>query len=269
MKSYIKALMLAPGLLLSLTACDHLDGDDRYYPYEPEPIVADKCLLIEEFTGMRCVNCPTGAETVHSIIEALDGNAVAVCIHPENHEFTKPIDGLDLTCPISTEIYEYYHPNFPAAIFDGGRPNTNTKRWSGVALNAYSEPTPLNVEVSTEYDKDTRKVRAHYIVTFISNYVGDLNLTMYLTEDGIIGTQEALNGVTLHDYEFNHVLRASFNGTWGQQIGTAFTEYQKVEGDYELTLKDGWKAENCNVVAFVGKQKGTVYNAVQVAVVNK
>lgn len=269
MKSYLKTLLISPALLLTLAACDHVEGEDRYRSYTPETVNADKSILIQEFTGMRCVNCPTGAQVIHDITDNLDGKAVTVCIHPEGHQFTEPIDGVDLTSPASTEIYNYYHPNFPAAIFDGGRPNTNTKRWSGVALTASQQPTPLNVYVTTTYDKSSRKVKAHYNVTFIEDYTSPLNITLYLTEDGIIGTQESLNGVTLHDYEFNNVLRAAFNSVWGQSIGDSFKEFQRVEGDCEMTIDSKWNAENCHVVAFVGVQKGTVYNAVKVPVVKK
>lgn len=266
MKSTIKTFLLCSSAILALASCDHVEGDDRYRPYVPETVEADKYLLVEEFTGMRCVNCPKGAETVHSITEALDGKVVAVCIHPEGHIFTEPIDGVDLTSPASTEIYNYYHPNFPAAMFDGSRPNTNTARWLGVALKAYQEPTPLNISVTTRYDASSRKVKAHYTVTFLEDYAGELCVTAYLTEDGIKGEQESLNGVTLHDYSHNHVLRAAISGVWGDKIGNAFTAHQIVEGDYEYTLKEEWNEDNCNVVVFAGISKGTVYNANQTRV---
>lgn len=269
MKSYIKTLIIASGVLMSLTACDNVDIEDRYLPYTPDAIDAEKSLLVQEFTGMRCVNCPKGAQTIHDITEALGGNVVAVCIHPENHTFTEPINGLDLTSPASTELYNYYHPNFPAAIFDGSRPNSNVARWSGVAMTAYNQPTPVNIEVTTKYDAGSRKVTAHYKATFIEAYEGDLNVTLYLTEDGIIGEQESLNGETLYDYEFNHVLRAAFNTVWGETMGSSFHAYQIVEGDYDMTLDPKWVAENCNVVAFVGVNKGTVYNAAETPVTSK
>ncbi|MBD5213080.1 MAG: Omp28 family outer membrane lipoprotein [Bacteroidales bacterium] len=263
MKSIIKTILLSSGALLALASCDHVEGEDRYRPYEPEIVEADKYLLIEEFTGMRCVNCPRGAETVHSITEALDGKVVAVCIHPEGHVFTEPLGGLDLTCSASTEIYNYYHPNFPAAVFDGGRANTNTARWSGVAVQAFQQPTPLNISVANTYDASSRKVKAHYTVTFLEDYVGELCVTAYLTEDNIIGEQESLNGVHFSDYSHNHVLRGALSGVWGDKIGDAFVAGQRIEGDYEYTLKEGWVADNCNVVVFAGISRGTVYNAYQ------
>lgn len=261
-------LMMAIGASLALTSCEDVSEADRYIPYEKPD--ASKNLLIMEFTGMRCVNCPKGAEAVHDITEALDGKAVAICLHPTLPDgpgnFTLPIDGLDLRSDVATDIYNEFHPNFPAAMFDFGDISTNVRRWSGVAMKAFAVPSPLNVEVTTDYDESTRKVKAHYKVTFVDNYTDELNLTMYLTEDGIIGTQEGPSGVTYENYTFNHVLRGSFNGTWGESIGSGFTILQEVEGEYELTLKEGWKAENCNVACFVGQPKGTVFNATEAKV---
>lgn len=261
-------LMMALGAAFALTSCDHIAEPDRYIPYEKPD--AAKNLLIMEFTGMRCVNCPKGAEAVHEIIEALDGKAVAICVHPTLPDgpgnFTLPIDGLDLRSQTATDIYNEFHPNFPAAKFDGGTANTNVRRWSGVAMTAFAVPSPLNVEVTTDYDESSRKVTAHYKVSFVDNFAGNLHLTMYLTEDGIIGTQEGPSGATYENYTFNHVLRNSFNGTWGESIGSNFTILQEIEGEYEMTLDEGWVADNCNVACFVGQPKGTVYNAVEVKV---
>ena len=43
-----------------LTACSHIDEDERYIYQKPEQ--ADRTVLLEDFTGQRCINCPKGTE---------------------------------------------------------------------------------------------------------------------------------------------------------------------------------------------------------------
>ncbi|MDE6786784.1 MAG: Omp28-related outer membrane protein, partial [Muribaculaceae bacterium] len=52
-------------------------------------------------------------------------------------------------------------------------------------------------------------------------------------------------------YEHNHVLRASLNGDWGEELGKSFVDGEKKEGTASMTLKEDWVAENCDVVVFV------------------
>ena len=38
-------------------------------------------VLIEEFTGVRCVNCPEGSIAIENLLEAYDEQLVAISIH--------------------------------------------------------------------------------------------------------------------------------------------------------------------------------------------
>ncbi len=52
---------------MGFTACDNIDEDDRFIPVERPH--SEKTVLIEEFTGARCVNCPDGAAVVAALHE--------------------------------------------------------------------------------------------------------------------------------------------------------------------------------------------------------
>ena len=67
-----------------LTACDEIDSDKRFIgPVVPE---ARKNVLIEDFTGQKCVNCPSAADMAASLQQLYGAEQVnAASIHHRTH----------------------------------------------------------------------------------------------------------------------------------------------------------------------------------------
>lgn len=88
---------------LSLMACSNIDEDDRFI--EVEPVEVAKRVLIEDFTGQRCVNCPNASEMIESLQEQYGAeNVIAVGIH--SGPFSKTASGRPLS--LWTETGDYY-----------------------------------------------------------------------------------------------------------------------------------------------------------------
>jgi hypothetical protein len=77
----------------------------------------------------------------------------------------------------------------------------------------------------------------------------ELKLVVVLTEDKIIDNQldEVLGMIT--DYEHNHVLRTSLNGTWGQTVALNISSFETYSFDY--SLDPSWNESNVNAVAYI------------------
>ena len=54
----------------ALTSCDNVAEDDRSSNFLP--IEADRAVLIEDFTGQNCLNCPVA----HEKIEEMESSTV-------------------------------------------------------------------------------------------------------------------------------------------------------------------------------------------------
>ena len=52
-------------VLLGFCACEEVDEADRFTG--PVEFVPKKNVLIEDFTGQRCLNCPLAANAVHAM----------------------------------------------------------------------------------------------------------------------------------------------------------------------------------------------------------
>ncbi|MDE5871368.1 MAG: Omp28 family outer membrane lipoprotein [Muribaculaceae bacterium] len=260
----MKASYLSLGLFLlaGLAAgCDNISEDERYIKVEKPVIDNPRTLLIMEFTGNSCLNCPTGAKTVEQIKEDEGRDRViAVGLHPKGSIFTNPVRATkptphlqDFRSEAATVWFDYYgKPNgFPTAVFNGLSVSGSIGDWQARASQALTLPASMTIDASCSYDATTRDLTVDYTVDFGNKVDGRLNILIWLVENDIIGTQSMPDGSKDEEYVHNHVLRAALNGDWGASIGDAFYPEDKVEGSATMKLSENWVAENCDAVVFV------------------
>ncbi|MDE5849008.1 MAG: Omp28 family outer membrane lipoprotein [Muribaculaceae bacterium] len=261
----MKASYLSLGLLLlaSIAAgCDNISEDDRYIKVEKPVIDNPRTLLIMEFTGNTCMNCPTGAGIVEKIKDdEAPGRVISVGLHPYGSHFTDPVASIhtpshkqDLRSEAATALFDYYQPSgFPAAVFNGLKSSMSgsTGDWQQRASEALKATSYISLSATCDYDEATRGLTVDYDAEFLDDVNRKLNITVWLVENKIMGTQTMQDGKLNVNYEHNHVLRASLNGDWGQELGSSFAEGSKTHGQASMTLKEDWVADNCNVVVYV------------------
>ncbi len=261
----MKASYLTIGLLLLTgfaSGCDNVDEDDRYIKVEKPVIDNPRTLLIMEFTGNDCLNCPLGASVVEQIKEDEEpGRVISVGLHPYGSHFTEPMPSIhtatrkqDLRSEAATALFDFYQPGgFPAAIFDGLKSSMSGSMgdWIQRASEALTLTSNLTLAAECEYDVDTRQLTVDYDVDFLDDVNHKLNITVWLVENHIMGTQTMPDGSKNFNYEHNHVLRASLNGNWGEELGTSFATESKLQGTASMILNEDWVAENCDVVVYV------------------
>ena len=257
--------------ITSFCACDNIAEDDRYIPVE-KPVIpieeVSKVLLIQEFTGDMCPNCPSGAEALHSIQDEYGDNVVIVGMHPFSGGFTAPIATQDFRTDIAEAMYNFYKPaGFPCAIFNGTESSTAYGQWFTMANNALLAETNMTINASTSFDADSREVTVNYYVDFTEDVNEDINIMVWVMENNIIGFQ-LNNGSMVADYEHNHVLRASLTGDWGENIGKEFANGQTVKGSASMTLDENWVAENCQIVVFTIDNESKAVRQTTVANIN-
>lgn len=246
-KSFIAMACLC--ILGGLASCDNVDEEDRFVKVE-RPEIARK-VLVQEFTGQGCINCPQGAALVHSLQSQYPGSIVAVNLHPENTQYTRPLGGLKLTSKEATAYYQYYKPSMlPSAVIDGASPVSNVALWTDAILQAIARPTAADLDLSIEYDSSTRELKVTYHSKFNDVFSSPLNINVWLMENDIVGPQYSGANI-LRDYIHNHVLRTSLTGEWGVAVADSFIPDDEFTATFSITLDESWKAENCEVIAFL------------------
>ena len=245
---------------MALVSCDNIAPDDRYI--EVEVNKSEKVVLLEDYTGMQCVNCPEAASIIDNIHHTYGDQFIAVGLHPTSGPYQKPMPGKDgVMVNLSSDDADAYYKKysvkaFPTAMidrstFDGSKLLDNKDKWAAYVNQQMTASTPVNLSMESTYDATTRTVTLATDIEF-SEAVGEtLYLQLWVIENGIIGPQVTAKGVNW-EYEHNHVLRSAINGTWGQSLGSFFAAKQELETiTTTYTLNKAWNADNCEIVGFV------------------
>lgn len=239
------------GLLGSaLVACDSIDEKDRIIgPIEFE---SQKNILIEDFTGQKCLNCPRAANAIHTMQEMYGkSHVIAVAIHG---------GGMAVAAPrgLATEEGEAYVSHwdpktFPCGLIDRtGGLNNNYQTWSTSAISRLQLTTPIQLTINNNYNESSRELNVETIINSEEDFSGKLQL--WLIEDKIIDRQIMPDGSTNSKYEHNHVFRKTINGLWGENIELTAEETKKTT--HSITLDEKWVSENVSVVVFVYNDNG-------------
>ena len=246
---------------MALVSCDNIASDDRYI--EVEVNKSEKVVLLEDYTGMQCVNCPEAASIIDNIHHTYGDQFIAVGLHPTSGPYQKPMpiaqgskELLDLSSADADAYYKKYSVKaFPTAMidrstFDGSKLLDNKDKWSSYVFNKMEETTPINISMASTYDAATRTVTLATDIAFFESVAEELYLQLWVIENGIIGPQVTAKGINW-EYEHNHVLRSAINGTWGQSIGASFAAQHLETITTTYTLNEAWNADNCEIVGFV------------------
>jgi hypothetical protein len=275
---YFKILLLNVAVLVILTTCDKVEapylipvgGADTLecplpeFPHIHNPV---KRVLLEDYTGHTCVNCPGAAVIAHDLKEALGGRLVVIGVHagfaaiPLGGDYTA-----DFRCEAGTDWDGFF------GISAIGNPNGMVDRtgysgnhvlspgaWSGKINDQLSKEPEMVIEIINEYSVDEKKLCTHLQVVFAKETDKNLNLCVVLTEDEIIAPQKNNNPDIGHtpdimDYEHNNVLRGAVNSPWGISIttkGTVIPVDSEITKSYKYILKDEWDPYKCRIVGFV------------------
>jgi len=270
MKQYITLL----SIILIITSCDVEEGPfiNDYDSY----INPDKKVLIEDFTGHTCQNCPDAARELDAISAIYPDQIIGMAIHVGS--FARPGWGTTTDDPYSYDfrtnwgdVVDNSFGNLSDALPSGminraGYPD-NHKLGSGEWLAAVTNELKKEIAFKIYISSDESSISITSVVQKDIN--GDYNLVVCLTESNIINWQ--LDGqIEDSTYEHNHVLRTelinqalsnSTNYVAGQEIENTITydlvALEQSNIDYSNTDLFGngeageWNANNMSVVAYI------------------
>ena len=115
-------------------------------------------------------------------------------------------------------------------------------------------PSFSTVGIESKLDDATGKLSIKVMGKLINGYqklIGDdARLTVYLTEDKVIGKQNTGGSTAKPRFTHNYVLRKIVTGTLGDALQTNGNSY---ENDYEVELDNAWKSNNMHIIAFVSR----------------
>jgi hypothetical protein len=255
-------------LIMIITSCDKIEAPfERQSDHGNDTTSAVRKVLLEDYTGHKCINCPTAAVTAQDLKDDYGDRLVLLSIHAGI--WALPDASGDYTTDFRTPAGDEFDTYF--GVSDIGNPNGMVNRtvynqslilgpgmWGAAIQQIINNPPDATIELALTFDLPSRKLGGDCHVQFLNPLTGRFMLCLYLIENDIVAAQKN-NNTTIGptpdwiNYVHEHVLRGAINGTWGEEIttGTAQTTIQ-----YHITfsyfeIKAEWKPENCKVVAFI------------------
>lgn len=235
------------------------DGDSAHYANNAWPSFSantnsDRNILIEDFTGHRCVFCPPAAAEAKNIADNNPGRAFVAGIHagPEpfdqedaaNWDGVAPGDFQTIVPPTwihnfankdGLQIGSYFGPSgFNAVsqftgnprgtisrIVDGtGQHTIHPSNWSAMATSVLTaNDLKVNIQAASNFYSSTRGLFLHTEIEVLDpSLTNDLYTVVYLIEDTIVKPQKFPSLDSL-DYEHHDIMRGTLDGRpFGQKL---------------------------------------------------
>ena len=292
---YSITLASLAALSIMTAACDDIDEDDRIvsgptethivapdtltitYSGETFTCIDEHRLLIEDFTGWNCVNCPDMADYLTSQITSTYPSTL-VSLHMTGNSFSaKHPNGYN--CASADSIANWIGGStiatqlgLPVVCIDnvtysGNTFNSNTDALSLLAFNriydcniAKTEPQ-ANIGISiTGTGNDT------YSISTLVSYPGHTrcNLKLWLIEDGLVSYIQNSKSGYITNYTNHGILRQVINGSYEGQGVQLDSDGMALVHTTLHTAGTTYVPGNCSVVAIVCDEGDvTVINCAQ------
>lgn len=244
-------------MAMAAASCSNIDEGDRLIYVKPAEV--GRAILIEDFTGQRCVNCPTGTEIINCIVDTYgEDNVIAVGVHSGPLGFAGNSKTVGLMTDTGNEYYTHWDKENkmgqPWVIFNRKTsPDSHYNNWAAMVGTIISEKANLSVKIANAYDAATRTLTTTVGADGVNGTVNG-KLQVWIVEDGVKALQMMPDGKPNKEYIHNHVFRAAVNGTWGEEV--TVKEGETTTKQYSYKLPEAWNADNIAVVAFVYNDDG-------------
>ena len=237
---------------------DCLSCDEETIILEPQ----DRRVLIEEFTGVRCINCPAGSVEIENLLSIHGERLIPVSIHAAF--FANPYD--ENQYDFRTDEGEFIinllglPEAYPSAVIDrrlfAGESDlqlVGKELWAGRIAEQLTESALVSLNIETDFNATTRSLAVRVTGGALEAIDEEVRLTIMVTENNIKDAQltpESSPGLDL-EYSHKHVLRRVLTAYDGDQIEETLAAGSVFEASYITDIPENWVPANCKVITFV------------------
>ncbi|MGB0166156.1 MAG: Omp28-related outer membrane protein [Luteibaculum sp.] len=263
--------------VISILACDKIDnpiptdlGTQALCNSEFPELVssAPKRVLLEDYTGHTCGNCPGAALTAKQLEKDYPGRVFALAVHAGSFADPLPPQAKKFLSDFRTPASQQWDDFFEISV--NGNPNGMVNRkgedavwykfpgeWFSEVQASLGQQADLELNLAASLSDSICATAFIQPLRILGN---DLSISIVLMEDSVVDWQKNYeNGGDpnypygdVENYVHNHVLRKNFNGIFGsalqlQEVGTDSI----VPVGYKIAIDSTWNTENLSVLGFV------------------
>lgn len=266
----ISVILASLALVFAMTSCDKLKEP---YKIEPPVIVVDTNLvqltaedtlnfdgkivvLLEDYTGVRCVNCPEAAEIASQLQEQNEGHLIVLGVHPNTAYQIPYNDVTDFRTEEGNDWNNYFNiDSYPSGTVNRKEAIGNPE-WTAAVNNVIGSDAPVRLIVKTAYNESEREVSLSVYSKFLTTVESDdVRLTLCMMEDSIVGPQQTTTGVNTN-YMHRHVFRGTVDGlTWGRVLdinsGSTIESGRYFATNMKFNVDEKYNADQFYIVACI------------------
>ena len=269
----MKKYLFITSLIILSNSCDVVEGP--YITDSDSYVNPEKNVLIEDFTGHLCSNCPQAAREISAIHDVYGDQIIALAIHT-SASFARPYlaSQTGFQYDFRTIWGEAWDNTFGASAIGlprgmvnrigGQSPTLSKDEWAEVVADELKKEIDFKIAISSDASSITMTAESQ------KNSSGTYNYVICLAESNIINWQKD-GSLNVENYVHNHVLRCVLVDD-NLSSSSTFSSGQLIEKTIEYNLSDlqqfnidyssqtaeagngnagGWNASNMSVVAYI------------------
>ena len=292
----MKKILIVAAAVLAFASCKETDPIikpapamvDTTYVVSPVPAAAPHNVLVEDFTGAACSNCPNAAAVITGLEASNPGRINAMGLFVLDFPQAVPPTGAkyDFRTDAATQIEDQIYGNVfaePIGGIDrqglgsallGSVYQIQYQNWNTDVANRLGIADSVNLSVSSVYDPGTHTDSIRVVTTYLYRTTAAHALSIAIVEDSFVDIQEQPNTTFDTSYLFNHVLREMATSVpFGDPIlpSMATKEAGRVDDRvYVHKMTTQVNPAHCRIIAFItdaGNKSTNVYQSVQTKMV--
>lgn len=274
----LSTLFFLSAASLLFSTCDTIPYGEAVESQPPPPpdttstVYARRNVLIEDFTGHTCGNCPGAAREAKRIEEKYPGRVVVTSVHVGFFAFPKNyVNGSfreDFRTPAGNALDDRYK------VSTAGLPKglVSRKRFTGSSVSVLAktdwesrvaqllgeEPIGIDIKLEPSFTSGSRVVSVKADVIFQKPWGSKLKMAMYLTEDSVVNWQKEYDPnfsppEDQPDYVHRHVLRSDLSPAGGTDVVNEgpLSAGQTITSSWNTVLRAGIREKYCSVLMLV------------------
>lgn len=283
----MRALILIFALSMSIVSCDKIKNpypkgavtelNTALYPGNwadyPWPDLSggfgtNRNVVLEDYTGHKCVFCPNAATVAEGIETANPDRVFVISIH-SSPGGVGPFQETDAeyTENFANETAIAYGHTFQTGYgFDANPAGTISRikfnnimfqqasDWSNLVTQVLNEnDLKVGISAKANYFDATKGLFVHALIDPKSQDVSKLKVVTQFIENSFIGNQKLPGGQHDAAYNFHNTLRETLDGApFGQALSSKTANSSgKIQFDYSYQIPAKYDPANCHVVVYV------------------
>lgn len=254
-------------ILLALCFCLTSCEEKMVVIPEINPPPGDRKVLIEEFTGVKCTNCPQGSAEIENLIALFGDKLVPISIHAGFFSTPLPNNDYDFRTATGDDLLNYLTEpgGYPAAVINRTKVNTKIhlgqSQWASAIEAEFAKDPIVGIDISLSTESGS--VGAKISVVGLEDIAEPIYLTVLAVENNVKDAQLTPSGI-IEDYSHKHVLRGALSASTGDKIAESINTGESLSQSFSFDPSSILNMDNLGIIAFVHYNKGDQKQVLQV-----